>query len=85
MAAVLYGARIPYFFYRCHVYGNYKCLRDRTCDRCYGNAMDIDRQDRHSCSDPDRRCGTDFPGQYYFYKSEKENIAEEPACYPGVL
>ena len=32
-----------------------------------------------------RRCGTDFPGQYYFYKSEKENIAEEPACYPGVL
>ena len=22
---------------------------------------------------------------HYFYKSEKENIAEEPACYPGVL
>ena len=38
-----------------------------------------------SCPDPDWRCGTDFPGQYYFYKSEKENIAEKPACYPGVL
>ena len=24
-------------------------------------------------------------GSISFYKSEKENIAEEPACYPGVL
>ena len=64
------------------------CIRDRymcnrACDSCYGNSLDSGRQAYYSCPDPDRRCGTDFPGQYYFYKSEKENIAEEPACYPG--
>ena len=85
MAAVLYGARIPHVFYRCHVYGNYKCLCDRTCDCSYGGAMVYGRQDYYSDPDPDRRCGTDFPGQYYFYKSEKENISEKQENYPGVL
>ena len=85
MAAVLYGTRIPHIFYRCHVYRNHKYMCNRACDSCYGNSLDSGRQDYYSCPDPDRRCGTDFPGQYYFYKSEKENIAEEPACYPGVL
>ena len=85
VAAVLYGTRIPHIFYRCHVYRNHKYMCNRACDSCYGNSLDSGRQDYYSCPDPDRRCGTDFPGQYYFYKSEKENIAEEPACYPGVL
>ena len=85
VAAVLYGTRIPHIFYRCHVYCNHKYMCNRACDSCYGNSLDSGRQAYYSCPDPDRRCGTDFPGQYYFYKSEKENIAEEPACYPGVL
>ena len=66
-------------------YRNHKYMCNRACDSRYGNSLDSGRQDYYSCPDPDRRCGTDFPGQYYFYKSEKENIAEEPACYPGVL
>ena len=66
-------------------YRNHKYMCNRACDSCYGNSLDSGRQDYYSYPDPDRRCGTDFPGQYYFYKSEKENIAEEPACYPGVL
>ena len=85
MAAVLYGTRKPHFFYGRHVHGCHKCLRNRTCDSCDGDALDDDRKADRSDTDPDRGSGADFSGQYYFYKSEKENIAEEPACYPGVL
>ena len=77
----IFGSRYIYS----GLYRNHKYMCNRACDSCYGNSLDSGRQDYYSCPDPDRRCGTDFPGQYYFYKSEKENIAEEPACYPGVL
>lgn len=49
--------------------GCHKCLRNRTCDSCDGDALDDDRKADRSDTDPDRGSGADFSGQYYFYKS----------------
>mgnify|MGYP000491344671 CR=1 FL=1 len=85
MAAVLYGTRIPHIFYR--------CMFTATTSICVTGLVTVVTATHWTLAGKIiilvliqiGGVGLISLGQYYFYKSEKENIAEEPACYPGVL
>ena len=85
MATLLYSGRTDHLLYGRYVYRYYLCLCDWTCDRCYGNPLDLDRKIGDAASDTDRRHRSDRTCQYYLHFPEPEDQYAESPYDPGIL